>query len=153
MEDSDLVLGAMVTLQDVIESRAAYAATAGILPAACRAHSASRMVRGMATLGGEAVHGAHDSEVVAALLALNTVFVVRHSGGPVEIPGLRFLKDARADLVGGASWSRSSSPARRRGRRWSAWPSFPRRPRSCPWRWRSPSRATIARGRASRSPA
>jgi aerobic-type carbon monoxide dehydrogenase small subunit (CoxS/CutS family)/CO/xanthine dehydrogenase FAD-binding subunit len=101
MEDSDLVLGAMVTLQDVIESRAAYAATAGILPAACRAHSASRMVRGMATLGGEAVHGAHDSEVVAALLALNTVFVVRHSAGPLEIPGLRFLKDARADLVGG----------------------------------------------------
>jgi aerobic-type carbon monoxide dehydrogenase small subunit (CoxS/CutS family)/CO/xanthine dehydrogenase FAD-binding subunit len=101
MEDSDLVLGAMVTLQDVIESRAAYAATAGLLPAACRAHSASRMVRGMATLGGEAVHGAHDSEVVAALLALNTVFVVRHSAGPLEIPGLRFLKDARADLVGG----------------------------------------------------
>ena len=101
MEDSDLVLGAMVTLQDVIESRAAYAATGGILPAACRAHSASRMVRGMATLGGEAVHGAHDSEVVAALLALNTVFVVRHSGGPLEIPALRFLKDARADLVGG----------------------------------------------------
>ena len=101
MEDSDLVLGAMVTLQDVIESPAAYAATGGLLPAACRAQSASRMVRGMATLGGEAVHGTPDSEVVAALLALNTVFVVRHSVGPVEIPGLRFLKDPRADLAGG----------------------------------------------------
>ena len=101
MEDSDLVLGAMVTLQDVIESPPAYAATGGLLPAACRAQSASRMVRGMATLGGEAVHGAPDSEVVAALLALNTVFVVRDAMGPVEIPGLRFLKDPRADLAGG----------------------------------------------------
>jgi aerobic-type carbon monoxide dehydrogenase small subunit (CoxS/CutS family)/CO/xanthine dehydrogenase FAD-binding subunit len=101
MEDSDLVLGAMVTLQDVIDSPAAYAATGGLLPAACRAQSASRMVRGMATLAGEAVHGAPDSEVVAALLALNTVFVVRQSLGPVEIPGLRFLKDPRADLAGG----------------------------------------------------
>jgi len=101
MEDSDLVLGAMVTLQDVIESGAAYAATGGLLPAACRAQSASRMIRGMATLGGEAVHGARDSEVVAALLALNAVFVVRHAGDPVEIPGLRFVKDPRADLAGG----------------------------------------------------
>lgn len=102
VEDSDLALGAMVTLQDVIDSSAAYPATAGLLPAACRAHSASRMIRGMATLGGEAVHAARDSEVVAALLALNTVFVVREQGGPVEIPALRFLKDPRADLVGGS---------------------------------------------------
>jgi aerobic-type carbon monoxide dehydrogenase small subunit (CoxS/CutS family)/CO/xanthine dehydrogenase FAD-binding subunit len=101
MEDSDLALGAMVTLQDVIESRVVYAATAGLLPAACRAHSASRMVRGMATLGGEAVHGAPDSELVAALLALNAVFVVRHAAGPLEIPALRFLRGARADLAGG----------------------------------------------------
>jgi aerobic-type carbon monoxide dehydrogenase small subunit (CoxS/CutS family)/CO/xanthine dehydrogenase FAD-binding subunit len=101
VEDSDLVLGAMVTLQDVIDSGAVYAATGGLLPAACRAHSASRMVRGMATVGGEAVHAAPDSEVVAALLALNAVFVVRHTAEPVEIPALRFLKDPRADLVGG----------------------------------------------------
>ena len=52
VEDSDLVLGSMVTLQDVIDSRAAYAATGGLLPAACRAQSASRMIRGMATLAG-----------------------------------------------------------------------------------------------------
>jgi aerobic-type carbon monoxide dehydrogenase small subunit (CoxS/CutS family)/CO/xanthine dehydrogenase FAD-binding subunit len=101
VEDSDLALGSMVTLQDVIDSQAAYAATGGLLPAACRAQSSSRMIRGMATLGGEAVHCARDSEVVAALLALNTVFVVRQQGGPVEIPGLRFLKDPRTDLLGG----------------------------------------------------
>src|SRR6188472_3695656 len=101
VEDGDLSLGAMVTLQDVIDSKAAYAATGGLLPAACRAHSASRMIRGMATLGGEAVHGARDSEVVAALLALNAVFLVRQPAETVEIPGLRFLKDPRADLAGG----------------------------------------------------
>src|SRR5687767_53901 len=69
MEDGDLRIGALVTLQDVIESPEAYSATAGLLPAACRAHSVSRQIRAMATVVGEAVHGAHDSEVVAALLA------------------------------------------------------------------------------------
>jgi len=101
VEDGDLSLGAMVTLQDVIDSEAAHAATGGLLPAACRAHSASRTIRGMATLGGEAVHGARDAEVVAALLALNAVFLVRQPAETVEIPGLRFLKDPRADLGGG----------------------------------------------------
>jgi CO/xanthine dehydrogenase FAD-binding subunit len=47
----------MVALQDLIDSPLAHAATAGLLPAAARAHSASRMLRGMATVGGEAVHG------------------------------------------------------------------------------------------------
>jgi aerobic-type carbon monoxide dehydrogenase small subunit (CoxS/CutS family)/CO/xanthine dehydrogenase FAD-binding subunit len=102
VRDGDLVLGAMTTLQDVIDSPAAHQHTAGLLPAACRAHSSSRMIRGLATVGGESVHGAHDSEVVAALLALNTVFEV---AGPkdegVESPALRFLKDPTEDLAGG----------------------------------------------------
>jgi aerobic-type carbon monoxide dehydrogenase small subunit (CoxS/CutS family)/CO/xanthine dehydrogenase FAD-binding subunit len=102
VRDGDLVVGAMTTLQEVIDSPAAHRHTAGLLPAACRAHSASRMIRGMATLGGEAVHGAHDSEVAAALLALNAVFEV---AGPndesVESPALRFLKDPTEDLAGG----------------------------------------------------
>ena len=38
----------------------------------------SRSIRSMATLGGESVHGDPDSEVVAALLALNAVYVVAH---------------------------------------------------------------------------
>jgi aerobic-type carbon monoxide dehydrogenase small subunit (CoxS/CutS family) len=59
------------------------------------------MIRGMATAGGEAVHGAHDSEVVAALLALNAVFEVQSSTETVESPALRFLKDPRLDLDGG----------------------------------------------------
>jgi aerobic-type carbon monoxide dehydrogenase small subunit (CoxS/CutS family)/CO/xanthine dehydrogenase FAD-binding subunit len=101
LDDSDLVLGATTSLQDVLDAPLAWSATAGLLPAACRAHSASRMVRGMATVGGESVWAAHDSEVAAALLALNTVFVVQRPDGPVEIPALRFLRDPREDLRGG----------------------------------------------------
>ena len=75
-EDGDLRLGALTTLQEIIDSPIVHTATRGLLPAACRAHSSSRMIRSMATVGGESVHGAHDSEVVAVLLALNAVFDV-----------------------------------------------------------------------------
>jgi xanthine dehydrogenase iron-sulfur cluster and FAD-binding subunit A len=101
LEDGDLVLGAMVTLQDVIDSALTWPATAGLLPEACRAHSASRLIRGMATLGGESIQAAPDSDVCAALLALNAVYVVARSDGPLEVPALRFLKAAHEDLAGG----------------------------------------------------
>jgi len=101
MEDGDLRVGALTTLQEILDSPAAHTATRGLLPAACRAHSASRMIRAMATLGGESVYGAHDSEVVAALLALNAVFDVRSGAETVESPSLRFLKDPRQDLDAG----------------------------------------------------
>ncbi|HKC11831.1 MAG TPA: FAD binding domain-containing protein, partial [Vicinamibacteria bacterium] len=100
-EDEDLVFGSMATLQDAIDSPLAYPATAGLLPAACRAQSASRMIRGMATLGGESVHGDRDSEVVAALLALNAVYTVAHPQESRESPALRFLRNPAEDLVGG----------------------------------------------------
>jgi len=100
-EDGDLVMGAMTTLQEIIESPRAYEGTAGLLPAACRVHSASRMIRGMATLGGESVQAAHDSELAAALLALNAVYVVTRPEGPVESPALRFLRKPAEDLAGG----------------------------------------------------
>ncbi|HLA77919.1 MAG TPA: 2Fe-2S iron-sulfur cluster-binding protein [Vicinamibacteria bacterium] len=97
--DGDLTLGATATLQDVIDLPLAYQATAGLLPAACRAHSASRMIRSMATLGGESVHAAHDSDLLAALLALNAVYLVQGgSEGPMEIPAVRFLKNPGKDL-------------------------------------------------------
>ena len=88
-------MGASVTLQDVLDSEAAHSSTAGLLPAACRAQSASRMVRGMATLAGEAVEGAPDSAVAAALLALNAIFVIAHPEEPRESPALRFVRAAR----------------------------------------------------------
>jgi len=100
-EEGDLVLGSMATLQDVIDSPLTYAATASLLPAACRAQSVSRMVRGMATLGGESVQGDPDSEVVAALLALNAVYVIARPAEVRESPALRFLKGPAEDLAGG----------------------------------------------------
>src|SRR5262245_46109129 len=83
VEDGDLVLGAMVTLQDVIDSPLTDAGTAGLLPEACQAQSASRLIRGMATVGGESVHAGPDSDVGAALLALNAVFVVSRADEPL----------------------------------------------------------------------
>jgi aerobic-type carbon monoxide dehydrogenase small subunit (CoxS/CutS family)/CO/xanthine dehydrogenase FAD-binding subunit len=101
MHEGDLVLGAMTSLQDVIDSPPAYAATAGLLPAACRAQSVSRMIRGLATIGGESVHADPDSEVVAALLALNAIYVIAHPDEVRESPALRFLKTSTEDLAGG----------------------------------------------------
>ena len=101
--DGDLRIGALTTLQEVIESRTAHEATRGLLALACRAHSASRLIRGMATVGGESVHGAPDSDVCAALLALNAVYEVKvpREAEPVESPALRFLKDPLLDLKNG----------------------------------------------------
>jgi aerobic-type carbon monoxide dehydrogenase small subunit (CoxS/CutS family)/CO/xanthine dehydrogenase FAD-binding subunit len=101
VEDEDLEIGAATPLQDVADSPIAYSTTAGLLPAACRAAVPSRLLRGMATVGGEAVHGDPDSELVAALLALNSVFVIAHPEEPRESPALRFLRAPAADLAGG----------------------------------------------------
>jgi aerobic-type carbon monoxide dehydrogenase small subunit (CoxS/CutS family)/CO/xanthine dehydrogenase FAD-binding subunit len=101
VDDGDLVLGPLATLQEVADSTLAHETTSGLLPAACHARSVSRMLRSMATVGGEAVHGAPDSELVAALLALNAIFTVTGPAASDEIPALRFLKDPREDLAGG----------------------------------------------------
>ena len=101
MEDGDLVLGALTPLQDVLDSPLAHQASAGLLTLACRAQHASPLLRGMATVGGEAVYAHPDSEVAAALLALNAVFVLAGGENPPESPALRFLKDPREDLAGG----------------------------------------------------
>lgn len=101
MDDGDLRLGAMVTLQAAADSTVAHTATAGLLPAACLAQQPSRMVRNLATLGGESVFAAHDSEVAAALLALNAVFVVEGPDGPIESPAVRFLRNPAEDVAGG----------------------------------------------------
>jgi aerobic carbon-monoxide dehydrogenase small subunit len=110
LEDGDLVLGSMVTLQEVIDTAVTYDTTRGILPAACRAQSSSRMLRSMATLGGESVFGARDSELLVALLALNAVFVIAHPEEPRESPALRFLQKPGEDLVGGGLLTRIIIP-------------------------------------------
>jgi carbon-monoxide dehydrogenase small subunit len=101
LEDGDLVVGAMVRLQELVDSPLTDPATAGLLSEACRLQAPSRALRNMATMGGEAVTSAHDSEVVTALLALNAIFVVAGPEGRVEVPALRFLKNPVADLGAG----------------------------------------------------
>jgi aerobic-type carbon monoxide dehydrogenase small subunit (CoxS/CutS family)/CO/xanthine dehydrogenase FAD-binding subunit len=101
VEDEDLEIGAATPLQDVVDSPLAYSTTAGLLPSACRAAVPSRLLRGMATIGGEAIHDDPDSEVAAALLALNAVFVVAHPLEPRESPALRFFRAPATDLAGG----------------------------------------------------
>jgi len=101
IDDEDLVIGATTPLQDLVDSSIAYATTGGLLPLACRAAVPSRLLRGMATIGGEAVSDGPDSELQAALLALNAVFMVEHKAQPRESPALRFLGKAAADLAGG----------------------------------------------------
>ena len=101
VDDEDLEIGATATLHDLVQSTSAHALTASLLPAACRAAVPSRLLRGMATIGGEAVAAAPDSELVAALLALNAVFVIAHPSEPLESPALRFLRAPGLDLAGG----------------------------------------------------
>jgi aerobic-type carbon monoxide dehydrogenase small subunit (CoxS/CutS family)/CO/xanthine dehydrogenase FAD-binding subunit len=127
-EDEDLVVGATTTLQDLADTPVAYTTTAGLLPMACRVHSASRVTRGMATLAGEAVQGDPDSELAAALLALNAVFLVAHRTEPRESPALRFLRDPAADLSGGGLVRAVVIPGAPHGaalERAAVWPSLP----------------------------
>jgi aerobic-type carbon monoxide dehydrogenase small subunit (CoxS/CutS family)/CO/xanthine dehydrogenase FAD-binding subunit len=101
VDDGDLLVGPSVSLQEVIDSETADLNTAGLLPTACRAQSPSRTVRSMATLAGEAAHGATDSSVGAALLALNAIFEIAHPEEPRESPALRFVPRPEEDLRGG----------------------------------------------------
>jgi aerobic-type carbon monoxide dehydrogenase small subunit (CoxS/CutS family)/CO/xanthine dehydrogenase FAD-binding subunit len=101
LQDEDLEIGAATPLQDVVDSAIAWSTSAGLLPAACRAAVPSGVLRGMATIGGEAIDDDPDSELVAALLALNAVFVVAHPQEPRESPALRFLRAPATDLAGG----------------------------------------------------
>jgi aerobic-type carbon monoxide dehydrogenase small subunit (CoxS/CutS family)/CO/xanthine dehydrogenase FAD-binding subunit len=128
IEDEDLVVGATTTLQDLVASPLAYPATAGLLPLASRSAAASPTIRGMATLAGEAVHGDPDSELVAALLALNAVFVIAHPREPRESPALRFVRDPSADLEGGGLVEKLLIPGAPHGaalERVAALPSLP----------------------------
>jgi len=101
VEDEDLFLGAGTPLSDVASAAAAHVHSAGLLPLACRTAMPSRLLRGMATIGGEAISADPDSELVAALLALNAVFLVAHPQEPRESPALRFLRAPERDLEGG----------------------------------------------------
>ena len=101
VEDEDLLIGAVTPVLDLANAPAAHALSAGLLPLASRLALPSRILRGMATVGGEAIAADPDSELVAALLVLNAVFLVAHPEEPRESPALRFLSGADKDLRGG----------------------------------------------------
>jgi len=101
VDDEDLHIGALTPVQELADSPVAHAHTAGLLPLACRVAFPSRLLRGMATIGGEAIAADPDSELVAALAALNAVFLVAHPDEARESPALRFLRSPARDLEGG----------------------------------------------------
>jgi aerobic-type carbon monoxide dehydrogenase small subunit (CoxS/CutS family)/CO/xanthine dehydrogenase FAD-binding subunit len=101
VDDEDLFIGALTPVQELADSPVAHAHTAGLLPLACRVALPSRLLRGMATIGGEAIAADPDSELVAALAALNAVFLVAHPDEARESPALRFLRSPARDLEGG----------------------------------------------------
>jgi aerobic carbon-monoxide dehydrogenase small subunit len=101
VDDEDLYVGALTPVQELADSPVAHAHTAGLLPLACRVALPSRLLRGMATIGGEAIAADPDSELVAALAALNAVFLVAHPEEARESPALRFLRSPARDLEGG----------------------------------------------------
>jgi aerobic-type carbon monoxide dehydrogenase small subunit (CoxS/CutS family)/CO/xanthine dehydrogenase FAD-binding subunit len=74
-EAEGLRLGSMLRLEELAHSALAAERSSGLLGEAARAHSASPLIRGMASLGGEVVTAAHDSPVYAALLALDAELV------------------------------------------------------------------------------
>ena len=141
VEDEDLHVGATTPVQDVADSSAAHEHSAGLLPLACRLALPSRLLRGMATIGGEAVAADPDSELVAALVALNAVFLVAHPEEPRESPALRFLRDPWRDLAGGGVLRAVVIRERPTARRSSAWPRCRRWRPSCP----SPSPPPVGR--------
>ena len=101
VDDEDLEIGATTPLEELVHAPESHTGTAGLLPTACRASVPSRLLRGMATVGGEAIAADADSELAAALLALNAVFVVACRDETLESPALRFLRDPSLDLKGG----------------------------------------------------
>ena len=128
VEDEDLLIGAATPALDVEAAPVVHAHSAGLLPLACRAALPSRLLRGMATLGGEAVAADPDSELVAALLALNAVFLIAHPEEARESPALRFLAGPARDLSGGGVLRRVMIPGAPDGaalERVAALPSLP----------------------------
>ena len=90
-------LGAMTTLQSIVDAPLLKEFVAGLLPRAALASSSSRQIRNSATIGGTLGAGADSqADLLTALVALDAEVVVRSgsktqvnlSGGTLERPGL-----------------------------------------------------------------
>ncbi len=96
-EQRGLRIGAMTTLQDIVDSPVLKMFATGLLARAAQVSSSSRLIRNCATLGGTIGAGmAAQADLLTALLALDAEVVVRSgsktelnlSGGTVDRPGL-----------------------------------------------------------------
>lgn len=90
-------IGAMTTLQDIIDAPFLKEFATGVLSLATQVASPSRLIRNSATIGGTIATGvAAQADVLTALVAMDAEVVVRSarrtelnlSGGTVERPGL-----------------------------------------------------------------
>lgn len=70
-EESVIRLGAMVSLQALVENPRLRKFAGGIIPQSCRSLSVSKMMRNQKTLGGEICGGDAASDLAAVLLALD----------------------------------------------------------------------------------
>ncbi len=90
-EGDDVVIGAMATLQSVVDAEAAPEAlrhAAGMIP--------SRNIRNMATIGGNIAANRPDSYVIPALLALDARVVTTGAG---EMPLMAYLREGKGALI------------------------------------------------------
>jgi CO/xanthine dehydrogenase FAD-binding subunit len=94
-----LAIGAMVTLQQLIDTPLMQAYADGVLGQAARSRSVSKMIRNQATLGGEIASGEALSAMAAVILALNAKISLMHSSLRV-IEACDFFAEREALLSG-----------------------------------------------------
>lgn len=109
-DDGRIHLGAMVTLQALIDSPELYSPARGLLPRSAEL-TAHPGIRRLATLGGALRSPGGPPEVLLALLALDAVVVTRRAGQPDRAPALNaFLSDpnglAEGEIVVEVNFSR-----------------------------------------------
>lgn len=121
-EQRGLRIGAMTTLQDIVDSPVLKTFAMGLLSRAAQV-SSSRLVRNCATIGGTVGAGvASQADLLTALLALDAEIVVRSgsktelnlSGGTIDRPGLALsgvvFKGKRERRIASGSYSMERRP-------------------------------------------
>jgi CO/xanthine dehydrogenase FAD-binding subunit len=123
-EQRGLRIGAMTTLQNIVDSPVLKTFAMGLLSRAAQASSSSRLIRNCATIGGTLGAGAaSQADLLTALLALDAEVVVRSgsktelnlSGGTIERPGLALsgvvFKGKRERRIACGSFSMERRPS------------------------------------------
>src|SRR5579883_1143564 len=123
-EQRGLRIGAMTTLQNIVDSPVLKTFAMGLLSRAAQASSSSRLIRNCATIGGTLGAGAaSQADLLTALLALDAEVVVRSgsktelnlSGGTIDRPGLALsgvvFKGKRERRIACGSFSMERRPS------------------------------------------